>query len=192
MRIRGRMIYCSSPDRGLDVLLNCMPKIKEQVPEANLRVFYGFKNWESAVLTRNNPQEVAWMKAIKDQLTQPGITYLGRIGQKQLAEEFKQAELWGYPTYFTETFCLSACEAMAAGVPIVTTNLAALTTTVGDAGILLDGDSHTAEYQKIFIQKCIQVLTDKSLWDDLSRRGLQKVKQYDWPNVANQWLQMLK
>ena len=40
------MIYSSSPDRGLELLLSLFPKVKEQVPEAKLDIFYGFENFQ--------------------------------------------------------------------------------------------------------------------------------------------------
>lgn len=190
-KIKGRMIYSSSPDRGLDVLLDCMPKIRKQVPEAHLKVFYGFTTWEACIKQRGNKQEIAWMEQIKRQLKQPGVEYFGRINQIQLAEEFKQAELWGFPSHFTETHCVTANESQAAGTPVITTNLAALSTTVGDSGIILDGDSRSEAYQSNFISACTQILTNKLLWDEYSKRGLQKVKQYDWCNIIKEWVKLL-
>ena len=38
----GRVIWCSSADRGLHWLLSQWPKIKEAVPYASLKVFYHF------------------------------------------------------------------------------------------------------------------------------------------------------
>jgi hypothetical protein len=37
-----QLIYASSYDRGLDNLLNLWPKIKAQVPQASLKIFYGW------------------------------------------------------------------------------------------------------------------------------------------------------
>lgn len=188
-KVRGRMIYSSSPDRGLDVLLDCMPRIRARVPEAHLKVFYGFNNWKLAVESRKNPHEIAWMQRIESQLHQPGVEYVGRIGQKQLAQEFLQAELWGYPTAFTETFCITACEAMAAGVPVVTSNLAALSTTVGvDGGILLDGQNASEAYRNNFVEVCVYVLTNREAWNELSARGKRKAAGFGWEKLIDEWL----
>src|SRR6185295_11417863 len=37
-----RFIFSSSPDRGLDVLLNLWPTIREHIPDAQLDIFYGW------------------------------------------------------------------------------------------------------------------------------------------------------
>lgn len=191
-RVPGRMIYSSSPDRGLDVLLNCLPHIQARVPEAHLKVFYGFDNWRKAALIRNNRDEINSMNLMLDKLAYlKGVDYIGRVGQDVLAEEMLQSSLWGYPTAFTETHCITAVEMMAAGVPIVTTNLAALSTTVGDTGIMIDGNNWTVEYQQIFIDRCVEVLTNQNLWNDLSNRGLQKASQWRWDTLVDEWLRYL-
>ncbi len=187
----GRMLYTSSPDRGLDVLLQCFPRIREKVPNASLHVFYGFDNWEKAVLSRNNPEEKRLMGEIKVGLNQPGVHYHGRVGQKQLADEFLRSELWAYPTGFTETFCISAIEAMAAGLPVITSRLAALETTVGDAGILLHGDPHSEAYQDEFVARCVGVLTDPKEWLALSNSSLERASHCGWDSVVDEWVRHL-
>ncbi len=79
-RERGRMIYSSSPDRGLDVLLHALPRIRKEVPDASVHVFYGFENWEKACAMRGNKAELAWMGRIKASLDDPGVVYHGRGG----------------------------------------------------------------------------------------------------------------
>lgn len=187
-RVPGRMIYSSSPDRGLDVLLDCLPRIRQRVPHAHLKVFYGFDNWEKAVEVRGNPHEIGWMKRIKQQLNQPGVEYVGRVGQDRLADEFLQAELWGYPTAFWETFCITAVEAMAAGVPVVTSNLAALSTTVGiDGGVIIDGDNKSEAYQNAFVEVCVYILSNPDVWSELSQRGKAKAAGYRWDTLVDEW-----
>ena len=95
-----RLIYSSSPDRGLDVLLNTFPKIRERVPEANLHVFYGFDNWSKAIEERGSKEQKVWRDSIIDALEQPGVHYHGRIDQTQLAQEYMKAKVWAYPTNF--------------------------------------------------------------------------------------------
>ena len=46
-KVPGRVIYASSPDRGLHLLLQAWPAIKKAVPHAHLRVFYNMDSWLS-------------------------------------------------------------------------------------------------------------------------------------------------
>jgi GT2 family glycosyltransferase len=191
-RVRGRMVYSSSPDRGLDVLLDCLPRIRARVPEAHLKIFYGMDNLLKASKIRNNPHELAWIDNLERKLKQPGVEYVGRVGQKQLAHEFLQAELWAYPTYFSETSCLTAMEVMAAGTPVVTSNLAALSTTVGaDGGVIIDGDSKSELYQRNFVEVCCYVLLNRNVWEELSQRGKNKVINSRWDLVVDEWIKEL-
>lgn len=188
-RVRGRMIYSSSPDRGLDVLLDCMPLIRSKVPSAHLKVFYGFFNWKMSVKSRNNPHEIAWMNRIEERLSQPGVEYVGRVGQKELAHEFLQSELWAYPTNFTETSCITAMEAMAAGVPAIVSNLAALQTTVGvEGGVLIDGDNTSEAYRNAFVQVCVHVLSNRYVWEELSTRSRRRASGYGLEQLVDEWI----
>ena len=62
----------------------------------------------------------------------PGVHYHGRVSQERLTQEFLTAGLWAYPTWFTETSCITAMEAQAAGLRCVCPDIAALAETVGE------------------------------------------------------------
>jgi len=96
-----RMIYASSPDRGLIYLLKMWPDIIKEVPKANLHVYYGFKVYDN--IYGDNPAKKKWKDTILDLMKQPGITYHGRVGHQELHEEMSKAAIWAYPT----DFCVS-------------------------------------------------------------------------------------
>lgn len=187
-KIPGRMIYASSPDRGLDVLLHLYPNIKQAVPEASLTIAYGFDNWEKALKARGTEAEIAHMNQMKDrikELAPLGVKHLGRVNQVQLAEEFKQASLFAYPSHFFETSCLTVLEAFASGTPVLTSKLGGLISTVGDAGILLEGHSRETPYCQAFYSHTVKLLTSKT---DLAMKGLERVKQFSWDRIAKLWV----
>ena len=185
-----RFIYSSSPDRGLDILLSIWPRIMVQCPQANLHIYYGFENWQKSILASGNDQQVQWMNQIKQMLNQPGVYYHGRIGQEALADQFLQSSIWLYPTYFTETSCITAMEAMAAGLPVVTSKLAGLIDTVGDAGILLDGNPWDPTYQNTIISHCVELLSNKRLWQTYSNMGKEKAATYTVEHMIDGWLSL--
>ncbi len=124
-----RAIYSSSPDRGLLSLLQMWPRIRELVPDAELAVFYGFHNWESAAKQRGDKQELehlAEVKRLLETLKDHGVTMHGCISGKQLAREFMRSGVWLYPTWFSETYCITAAEALLGGCHTLTTPVAAL------------------------------------------------------------------
>lgn len=190
-RQKNRLIYSSSPDRGLDTLLHLFDFIKEKIPDLELHVFYGFDNWQKAVQLRNDKNDIEKMEKIKKDLEKPGVFNHGRIGQKKLAKEFLKSSLWAYPTDFEETWCITAIECQCAGLPVIASNFAGLQTTVGDSGILIGngqkGQSLRLDYRQEFIEKCIELLTNQEKWNYWSKKSLKNAKKYSWKNCALQW-----
>ena len=145
-----RVVYSSSPDRGLTTLLEMWPAILAEEPEAELHCYYGFENWEKSV-SMGLRTEVPWLsetalRRLKHQLrTLPRVTMHGRVSPEALAREFLTSGVWAYPTWFSETHCITALEAQAAGLYIVTTPVAALNETVADRGVRVPGGWETNE-----------------------------------------------
>jgi GT2 family glycosyltransferase/predicted SAM-dependent methyltransferase len=193
----GRLVYSSSPDRGLDCLLDVLPAIQAEVPDAELHVFYGFHNWETSARTRGDQPMLDRIEALKKRLAeQQGVVFRGRVGQRDLAREQMKAELWAYPTWFTETFCITAAEAMAAGAAVVTTDVAALPTTVGDAGLIIDvpknqfdcGITEDAGFRERFVRACVTMLSQDALRKEMAERGRQKAVAYGIEGIVEEWL----
>lgn len=102
-KIPHSAIYSSSPNRGLDTLLDMWPKIREVYPDATLRVFYGWNTFFA--LEKGNPASLIWMETIKkkmDSLVDNGVINMGRVSQKELAEWQMKSQMWLYPTMFPE------------------------------------------------------------------------------------------
>lgn len=191
-----RLWYSSSPDRGLDTLLYLFPFIKEQIPELELHIHYGFNNWEKAIKVRNNESDRRRMKEIKKRMQQPGVHYRGRVSQSELAKTELSSSLWAYPTDFEEVFCITAVEAQRARVPVIASNYAALQTIVGDSGILIGngtkGQSYTKEYREKFVEECISILKDRDKWQHWSEKGFKNTEKYSWTQVAHMWRDLFK
>lgn len=182
-----RLIYSSSPDRGLDVLLDLFPRIRAELPDAELHVFYGFDNWDKSLAARPDPSQHAWRARVTAAMQQPGVYNRGRIGQRQLAEEMLRSDVWLYPTSFHETYCITALEAQAAGVVCVCSGLAGLMTTVADRGVLLDGDARSPEYQQQAIGAVLDLLRDRPRREALVERARTWALTQTWDGVAAEW-----
>ncbi len=183
-----RMIYSSSPDRGLQTAIKSMPLIRAFVPDASLHVYYGFENWEkSPDLGQRNLAQ-----AIKDMLKQYekfGVVNHGRVPGKQLAIEQLKSGVWSYSTWFSETSCLSGMEAQAAGCRIVTSPIAALNETVGSRGKMIPGDWLSSEYMRDFSNACVEALTKP---EDGDRLALQRYarENFSLDTLALDWQKM--
>ena len=185
---KNQITYSSSPDRGLFELLKMFPKLREVCPDLKLVVAYGFYNWETAAKARGDENALAYIKAIKKAMEQDGIEFVGRVSKKELAQYQMESKWWFYPTWFQETFCISSVENGLAKNALLSTDLAGLKTTVGVAGILLKGDSHTEEYQNNFIEEAKKLITDGQHSNEMAMKALTKMKQYSWDTIAEGWM----
>ena len=165
--------------------------MRDEIPEIELHIYYGFNNWEKAVKMRNNPGEKERLNKIKADMMQAGVFYHGRVGQKELADAQLSCSLWAYPTDFEEVFCITAIEAQRARIPVISTNYAALQTTVGDSGILvgngIKGQSFTREYRVKFVEECIKILKDSEYREHWIEKGFKNTEKYSWKQVALNW-----
>lgn len=103
-----KAIYSSSPDRGLDKLLDYWPAIRKMRPDAELHVYYGFDTWERMAELRKDRIAKLQIEIFRTRLTrmeEQGVVSHGRVGQEELAKAWMGASLWPYPTSFSETSC---------------------------------------------------------------------------------------
>jgi glycosyltransferase involved in cell wall biosynthesis len=190
-REKAKFIYTSAPNRGLEILLWLFPKVRARFPEATLHIFYGF-NYLEAAATRGDMALAACIDRIKKSMDQPGVIFHGRVSLAELTKELLSSSLWAYPTDFHENFCISAVEAMAAGVPVIASDYAAMPSTVGDAGVLIQGDPRTVAYQERFLEECLRLLGDAERWGDYSKRGRARARLFPWSTIADEWLEVIR
>ena len=186
-RNQYRCVNSSSPDRSWPILFEVWPKIKQAVPQAELHLYYGFKNWEHLAQFDSRQMDlINYLKAKINEMSSLGVVFHDRVNQDVLAEEFLGAGVWMYPTWFSETSCISAMEAQAAGLRIVSSSVAALNETVNNRGILIPGDWTSEEYKSKFIAESIKALNNP---DDSDRVYLQDYSKnnFDLNELASDW-----
>lgn len=197
-RKKNQAVYSSSPDRGLYQLLRMLPDIRRSVPDFELIVCYGFYNWEKAAELRGDEKEKDFIKKIRKLMEQPGVVYKGRVDKRTLADFQGVSKVWLYPTNFSETFCITAVENGLAGNALLTTDLAALSTVVGDAGILLPSEGlsrygeYPDEYREVFVEESVKLLTDEDYRSSWAERACCKMKQYTWKRAAEGWVRQFE
>lgn len=102
------------------------------------------------------------------------VRFLGFVPDATLAVLYRLAKVFVFPSLY-EGFGLPPLEAMAAGVPVVTSNVSSLPEVVGDAALLIDPLDASA-----IADAMARVLRDPALNADLVRRGLERVKAFSW------------
>jgi glycosyltransferase involved in cell wall biosynthesis len=184
-----RVVYTSSPDRGLDILLECWPQIRERVPDALLAHTYG--PWYG-IVANHSPVIAAHRQRVAELSQQEGVTAIHGLGQKDLAMLMRSSLVWCAPSYFTpgrekfnETNCISCQEAQAAGCHVVAADWGALSEMV-QVGAKIDGDPTTQEWRDRFVDEIVAGLTDPHVQAHAQEDGPQAVADRDWEGVALQ------
>lgn len=167
-------IWTSSPSRGLTYLLEVFPEITKKYPQSTLNIFRG-----SEEFTQNQ------FDLIKKQ---SNVVYHGAVDNNTIAEEFLRSEVWLYPTDFSETYCISALEAQAAGCLCVCSNKAAIKEVVGDRGVLLYSSYATPEYFEEMMKGLETIFSKK---EEYSKKAREWGLKQDWEGRALMWKKLL-
>ncbi|MDB4330333.1 glycosyltransferase [bacterium] len=188
-RDHHKLIYSSSPDRGLELLLDLFPRLDEK---AHLHIYYGFENFRDQEYIDKILKKIGNLNKEKDR-----VFYHGRIGQDQLANEFKESAIWAYPSWFEETFCITALEAMAGGSVVLSSDFWGLSDTVKEGGILLPLNNnrntvHTPEYQDKWVEECNRLLNDIHYQNEWRQKGYERAERFTWESVSRQWDQFFR
>jgi glycosyltransferase involved in cell wall biosynthesis len=111
---------------------------------------------------------------------------LGPVAHNELPALYRQADLFIFPSLL-EVFGIPLVEAMASGVPVVTSNATSPTEICADAAVYFDPtDIRDA------VDKISQGLTDYSLREKLVTKGLARATEFSWENAAKKTMSVLK
>ena len=132
-----------------------------------------------------------WMYSeVFDQIEKLGlqerVQFTGYVPSDDLPNIYNLASLFVYPTRY-EGFGFPALEAMACGVPLITSAVSSLPELVGDAGILVLPDDVDELTQAIG-----SVLRNPDLQAELARKGPIQAAEFTWERTAEQTLQVYR
>lgn len=159
------------PRKNLNTLLEAYAVLRRSLPEVGL-VIAGGKGWLYE----------GFFEKLRALGLEPHVTLTGFVPEADLPALINSAEVFAYPSLF-EGFGLPPLEAMACGVPVVTSNAASLPEVVGEAGVLLAPTNVMA-----WAEALSAVLLDPALRADLRARGLRRAARFTWEATARQTL----
>jgi hypothetical protein len=176
-----KFIYPSFPNRGLIHLLEMFPRIVERYPLSHLDIFCNFENeW----LLKNHSESTSKILVFLEE-QKKHVTNHGWVNGEILTTFWKEADIWFYPCVFKETCCLTAYEAAASNTLVVSNNLAALEESIGDRGIIVNGDPSTREIQDSFINSLFESLENKGYIRYCIRRNNEWIQSKTFDTIVS-------
>lgn len=113
------------------------------------------------------------------------IIFIGNVDKEYLKYIYKNALIF-IMSSMCESFGFPVVEAMASGIPVISSNAFALKEIVGNAGLLIDASNYENIYKALK-----KVIFDSELRNELIYRGNQRVKLFSWEKCASETLSNL-
>ena len=172
-REENKIITTASADiplKGLKYLIKSLPKILDSFPKTTLTVI------------GKSPNNSEVSKLIEDLNLSDVITFRSGISEKEIVDLYHSSELAVMPSLY-EGFGFGAGEAMACGVPLISTHSGGLKEVVGDAAIKILPSS-AGEIEKAVIN----LFNNPDEMRKLSMRGRQRMEEiFDWKIAASSY-----
>ena len=179
-KLPGRfLLYIGTiePRKNLDALLAAFAAIAPEFPDLGL-VLAGGRGWKNAL---ENLQAAIARQGLVQRVVFPGF-----VDEDDKATLLSTAEVFVYPSLY-EGFGLPVLEAMACGVPVVTSNLSSIPEVAGNGAWLID-PTNTPE-----LTSAIRgLLSDSTLRSDLAQRALRQAAKFTWQATAEKTLAMYR
>jgi glycosyltransferase involved in cell wall biosynthesis len=169
---RGFVLFVGTiePRKNLDVLLDAYEALPVGLREHYEMVVAGPEGWHAG-RTMERLQHVR---------------YLGYVPEEDLAPLTAAATVFAYPSLY-EGFGFPVAQAMAAGVPVITSNVSAMPEVAGNAAILVDPRS-----QSELRSALSRVLTSPELRISMAASGRERAKQFRWTECAGRSLKFFE
>lgn len=149
-------------EKGTGTVIESLQLILKDFPDATLDVV-----GDGGALKRF--KEVAARLNLSDR-----ITFHGKVDQSSVINLLRQADLFCYPTASSEGFPKVVLEALACGLPVITTRVSVLPQLIGNGcGVILNENSASA-----LAQVAREVLSDRDLYRSMSARAVETARQY--------------
>ena len=168
-----------SANKGVDRLIRALPLLSEKFN--NLALVVVGSNWFSQNVVTDY---VAYIRSLVNQQDVPVVT-TGFVSAAEIQNWFAAADLFVCTSIWQEPLARVHYEAMAAGLPIVTTARGGNREVIdiGENGFVVENPEDPAN----FAEKISAILSNKSLMQSMGKRGRTlAVSRYNWPRVAEE------
>jgi len=184
-----------SPEKGVHDLLDAFELVNRQFPDASLTIVG--PEWiaqrehivdlslERSLVNSLAPfYENGYLRKLKQRLSPDAakrVTFTGLVAHNQVADYYAAADIYINPSLY-ESFGMSIIEAMAAGVPVVTTRVGAVPELIshGQSGLLVE----TANPEAI-AEAVAYLFTDAKLRASIPCVARDVSRQFSWEAICS-------
>jgi glycosyltransferase involved in cell wall biosynthesis len=122
------------------------------------------------------------LSAVENSPRRADIEVANHVTAARLSDLYRRAAIFAFPS-LDEGFGMPVLEAMANGVPVITSNRSAMPEVCGDAGLQVD-----PENEEELAQALRNLVGDPDLRQTLTARGLTRAQEFSWDRaVAATW-----
>lgn len=184
-----RLVYTSTPQRGLDILVPVFVELCKKHDNIVLDVFSSFNiyGWSES----DKPFE----KLFDICRDHPKINYHGAQPNEVVRQALNKAHILAYPSTWMECNSRSVIEAMSAGLLCVHPNFAGLPDTAGGLNFMYQWNDDKSKHANVFfnaLDNAIQTVNQDSLQQYLKLVKIYADSRYNWTKVASQWDDLLR
>ena len=174
----GFILYCGTlqPRKNIVRLIEAYALILSKHTLPHKLVIVGKPGWKVNQVFRRVEQ-----LGLRDR-----IVFTGYLPTKELALLLNRAAVFAFPSLY-EGFGLPLLEAMACGVPVVTSDVSSMPEVVGDAAVL----ANPYDVQDL-ADAIARVLFEPNLRGQLTARGRERIKSFSWEKTARETLQVFE
>jgi glycosyltransferase involved in cell wall biosynthesis len=186
-----RLIYTSTPQRGLDILHAVFCRLAEKHQDIELEVFSSFKlyGWDDAD---------AQFQPLFDRLKEhPRIRWHGARPNQEVREALQRCHIFAYPSIWEETSGLVLMEAMSAGLLCVHPNYGALYETAAALTMMYQWSADRNAHASLFARRLDEAIVLLKAEPERARRATALQADYanhvfDWDRRAAEWETFLR
>lgn len=173
----GYILYAGTlePRKNVSGLLEAWLALRSEADGAPPLVLAGGYGWRSQGLLRRIERV---RRALAAQGEPDALQLLGRVERRRLLRLFRGATLFAYPSHY-EGFGLPVVEAMASGVPVVTSDCSSLPEVLGGAGLTVRPEDPSA-----IAGALRRLLADPAHAAELAVRGVERARTFRWERSA--------
>jgi glycosyltransferase involved in cell wall biosynthesis len=160
------------PRKNIVTLIKAFKELRER----------GLKDYKLVVAGDKKCCVKQLLDEIKSNNLEQAILFPGAVRDKDLPLLYNCARIFVYPSLY-EGFGLPPLEAMACGIPVITSNTSSLPEVVDGAGIMVDPTDVS-----LLCDSMYDLLQDRELWHRMRNMGLERSKLFSWEKAAKETL----